>query len=114
LSSVFNFVIRHITKINKWLTIYYIVFHRIVIRRINRKSIIHKCIACYGVVAGRGEVDAFILVVAGDIARNDVVAGMAECNAVLSVAVDSIARKGIVAGRLEADTVTAVVAYGVV
>jgi multisubunit Na+/H+ antiporter MnhF subunit len=41
---------------------------------INRKTIIYKCIACYGVVAaGRGEVDAVIVVVADSIACYGVV-----------------------------------------
>jgi len=82
---------------------------------INRKTIIYKCIACYGVVAaGRGEVDAVIVVVADSIACYGVVVGRGEVDAVIVVVADSIVCYGVVTRSIEVDAVTAVVVYFVV
>ena len=57
---------------------------------INRQTIIYKCIACYGVVAGTGEADA-VIVVADSIAGYGVVAGRGEVDAVIVVVADIVA-----------------------
>jgi hypothetical protein len=83
------------------------------IGKINRKTIIYKYIACYGVVvAGRGEADAAI-VVADIVACNCVVAaGIEEADAypavVADIVADIIACNDVVAGIVEVDTVLVV------
>jgi hypothetical protein len=99
MSRIFNLVIRYIFKINKRLAIYGIVFHCILIRRINSKTIIYKCITCDGViVAGRIEGDPIVPVIADIIACNGIIAGRPERDASRIVA-DIVACNDVVAGR---------------
>jgi hypothetical protein len=74
----------------------------------NKKTIIYKCIASNGVVAGREEADAAILVVADIVACDCVVAGIADVDAETVVA-DIVAYNVIVAGRVEDDAEVVVV-----
>ena len=110
------------------------------IRRINKKTIIYKCIACncvlvagrveanavtvvadivagYGViVAVIGETDAFIFVIADIVVCYDVVAGMVKDYAVTAaaadnvVAADIVASNGVVVRTVDIDAHQAVVA----
>jgi hypothetical protein len=74
----------------------------------NTKPIIYKCIACNGVVvAGIGEVDAAIFVVADIVTGYCVVVGIGEADTVF-VVVEIVAGNGVVAGRVDADAVTVV------
>ena len=86
---------------------------------INKKTIIHECIAGNDViVAGIVEADAVTVIVAGIVACYGVVAGIAEADAVIIVA-SIVVCYGVVAGIEEVDAVSIVVAsivacYGVV
>jgi hypothetical protein len=75
----------------------------------NKKTIIYKCIACDGVVAGIVELDAFIPVVADIVASNCVIAGKGEEDAMPVVADIVACNCGVVAGKGEADAFPVVV-----
>jgi hypothetical protein len=69
------------------------------IGRKNKKTIIYKCIASNGVVAGREEANAATAVVADIVACNCVVvAGREEANAATAVVADIVANNGVIAG----------------